>query len=273
MQCLRPIHILKNSNGYRWNNPNLDYYTVPCGKCEICLKKKREQWAFRIQEETKDAYLNSFVTLTYADEYLPEDDTSDDLKNFLKSLRNLWRKYKDVGHKFSYMAVAENGDRFGRLHFHLILSVKFEISQIDFMSDVENTWHRGNVYFGNVTPRSIRYVAKYCIKDLRDSADGQIRVFTSKQLGFAFIEKNKNHYRLNPVSYVIKENGIKLGLPRTFKEKLLTREEIQKNADEYRSLCSTEESEITERQKYFKLRSDRDSRQRYINSRKQKRLK
>jgi hypothetical protein len=45
--------------------------TVPCGKCVKCISKKRKEWAFRLNEESKDHATAYFITLTYDENHLP----------------------------------------------------------------------------------------------------------------------------------------------------------------------------------------------------------
>ena len=47
------------------------YTSVPCGKCEDCLKSKARGWAFRILKEASLYENNFFLTLTYDDDHLP----------------------------------------------------------------------------------------------------------------------------------------------------------------------------------------------------------
>ena len=81
MDCLRPVHVLnpvfkskrfKVDTEYRLLHQNEPKYVDrPCGKCLACMKRRQNDWAFRIQSETKKYPCRSFfVTLTIDDEHL-----------------------------------------------------------------------------------------------------------------------------------------------------------------------------------------------------------
>ena len=44
---------------------------IPCGKCLGCRLERARQWAIRCMHEASMYELNSFVTLTYNDKFLP----------------------------------------------------------------------------------------------------------------------------------------------------------------------------------------------------------
>lgn len=68
------------------------YILVPCGKCLLCRDKKAKDMATRATCETAAAeYPPLFVTLTYEDNYLPEDGVNKrDVQLFLKRFREIW---------------------------------------------------------------------------------------------------------------------------------------------------------------------------------------
>lgn len=61
LRCLRPISILSGSRRV----------SVPCGKCNACLKAKSLTASNKIQEHARNYKYCFFVTLTYAPEYAP----------------------------------------------------------------------------------------------------------------------------------------------------------------------------------------------------------
>lgn len=106
----------------------IDY---PCGQCLKCRINKRREWTFRLMLEMRAYDYCYFVTLTYADEYLPNryiwgykrDGTpkwtgstcKEDLTNYLKRLRY-------YAGKLRFYAVAEYGEGKGsRPHYHIIV--------------------------------------------------------------------------------------------------------------------------------------------------------
>ena len=46
---------------------------VPCGHCMVCLENRREDWATRMECESRTAAQTLFVTLTYSPEYCPDE--------------------------------------------------------------------------------------------------------------------------------------------------------------------------------------------------------
>lgn len=179
MNCLKPVKIknpryLDESYLYRVGEiktkPDM-YMYVPCGKCPLCLSRKREQWCFRLIEELKIASSAYFITLTYNDESLPQDNRVNKrhVQLFLKRFRKEIEPFK-----IRYFLVSEYGETFGRPHYHFIL--------FDFPHDVYNirevlkkTWKHCDPFMfdindsvGTVTPASINYVCKYCLSTINE---------------------------------------------------------------------------------------------------------
>ena len=76
MQCFSPIHKLNpdyadKPNQHRW-------LTFPCGKCPACVANKASQWYTRLLMQQRYSENAVFVTLTYADENLPEPRIDED---------------------------------------------------------------------------------------------------------------------------------------------------------------------------------------------------
>lgn len=137
-----------------------------CGQCMHCRVNARRLWSHRLQLESTQHAESSFVTLTYADEHLPEGGTLDPraVTLFLKRLR------KAIG-TFRYYAVGEYGDRTERPHYHLFL---FGVP-LSFAPQVQVAWPFGNIHVGTVTPDSCTYIAGYVTKKLTDRLDERLR--------------------------------------------------------------------------------------------------
>lgn len=147
----------------------------PCGRCLPCKLNKARTWQHRIMLETKSHAFSIFVTLTYAEEYVPFNMQGDlilqkkDLQKFLKRLR---RKYNAP---IRYFAVGEYGDRTDRPHYHLCI---FGMS-IEDTPCIESAWSKkheciGNIHTGNVEKESARYIAGYTIKKLTNKDDSRL---------------------------------------------------------------------------------------------------
>lgn len=211
--------------------------------------------------------MSSFVTLTYDDEHVPENFelVSDHVKKLFKGIRNSFRDKKDW---FKYLCVGEHGDSFGRCHWHFIFCCNWSFPIVDFMQLVYDYWPYGNVFFGNVTDRSIMYVAKYCVKSLRS---GDIKLLVSKKIGEKWIEFNREFLKRNLQLYVTDYQGHKLPIPRTWKNKIFTRAEYLEALDY--CLGSIEEDDITGAEEYQKRELNREKHDIYVNTRKQKLIK
>lgn len=108
---------------------------LPCTQCIGCRIDKSRQWAARCVHEASMFTDNSFITLTYNDECLPEKNQLDKthLQKFFKRLRKRHQgttavqKYDEVGNEagihfpIRYFAVGEYGDLTQRPHYHAIL--------------------------------------------------------------------------------------------------------------------------------------------------------
>lgn len=89
-----------------------NFYTVPCGKCEICRTEKSKEWATKAWCEGQMWENSCFITLTYDNEHLPEDRKlhRTHIQKFWKDLRyhlyketktaGRWRKDKETGEKY-----------------------------------------------------------------------------------------------------------------------------------------------------------------------------
>lgn len=130
-------------------------FPADCGKCIVCLKKRKNQWSYRLMEEKQYAFSSYFVTLTYTNEFVPYGDdgycaNANDHKEFIK-----WLRYYETSQKLSerleisseeyrrqlyhiheaeklkYMGVIEYGDLGDRPHWHYILFNVVDIDNID----------------------------------------------------------------------------------------------------------------------------------------------
>lgn len=126
-----------------------------CGRCINCQKNRSNLWLVRLYHEASYHEASSFVTLTYDDDHLPPGGAlvKKHVQDYLKRLRRNSKK------KIKYFLVGEFGERTHRPHYHLIL---FGISVTD--AEIKASWPHGNVHVGSVTPQSMKYVAKYCVK-------------------------------------------------------------------------------------------------------------
>lgn len=166
----------------------------------------------------------TFLTLTYNEENVSSGLIKDDLKRFIKGLRN-------DGLKFKYYACGEYGEKckglsnsygvyfpFGRPHFHLIL---FGVDSVKDLKTIQDNWSYGFIYCGSVTYDSCRYVADYVQK--KYSKDYSKDVYGDFQPPFSLMSKGiGKRYALDNKDELLKNGfmrcnkGSKVGLPRYF---------------------------------------------------------
>lgn len=152
--------------------------TVPCGRCTSCRLEHSRQWAVRCMHEASMHKANSFITLTYAPEHLPEDHSvhKEHLQKFIKRLR------KNTKEELRYFACGEYGEAKGRPHYHaIIFGYDFPDKQIHtqtkaghylYTSDMLNKcWKFGYSLIGEVTFESAAYVARYVMKKRKGKPD------------------------------------------------------------------------------------------------------
>lgn len=226
--CRRPFIIRKDK---------MDAAIVPCGKCDVCLKRRAAAWAFRLHIQDRHSISSFFVTLTYDDAFLPICDagygvSKHDLQCFFKRLRKL------SSHKISYYACGEYGGRTCRPHYHAII---FN-SNYD---DVRKAWSiqasksspavsLGHVHFLPFNDATIRYCTGYVCKSygqkLSNKLPPQFSVM-SKRLGSQYLTDAVVRYHRAGDNNFLSYQGVKIAMPRYFGERLFTAEQRKAFAD------------------------------------------
>lgn len=186
MSCYHPLTAWYsrdvNPSGKRSLVFNPDYgasapIQVSCGRCIGCRLEYSRQWAVRCVHEASLHSSNSFLTLTFSDEYLPSNHSvcKRDLQLFFKRLR------KRIGARVSYFACGEYGDLNNRPHYHVLLfGYDFPDKYLytksgDFLlyrsNLLESLWPFGHCTIGEVTFESCAYVARYVMKKYKGDLD------------------------------------------------------------------------------------------------------
>lgn len=143
---------------------------VACGRCIGCRVDRSRQWAARCVHEASLHEDNCFITLTYSDEFLPENGglQKKDFQDFFKRLRRSIEPKK-----VSFIHAGEYGDDLGRPHYHALIfghdfTDKVKIRGGDnplYSSEIlTKLWGKGICSIGALTFQSAAYVARYCIK-------------------------------------------------------------------------------------------------------------
>lgn len=220
---------------------------VPCGKCEACLQKRKNEWIFRLTKEFESSDSAYFITLTYDDDKLPKklvqiEDTIEeiqcvskrDCQLFLKRLRKSIEPFK-----IRYYLASEYGPKTLRPHYHMLLfNFPHELSNkiIDY---IENAWNNGFISVSNVNPARIAYVGSYCM-DNSTLPSHFIRNFVlcSRRpgIGYSYIDDDNivRYHTDNSVCYVTSLcNGqaYKASMPRYYRSKLF--DDVQSNKISY----------------------------------------
>lgn len=111
---------------------------------------------------------NCFITLTYADDTLPEGETlvPEHCTLFLKRLRKSVYPLQ-----FRYYLVGEYGDNSNRPHYHLSA---FGLGQ--FSADIVNSaWGKGHTLTAEFNAQTAQYVAGYTVKKMTAKDDPRLK--------------------------------------------------------------------------------------------------
>lgn len=157
MRCLNPYR--KKNPRYPEESP-LEFIDCPCGKCYPCLVNRRSDWLLRLRTESLNYNSVSFVTLTYAPEFLPPALDKKHLQDFFKRLRHHIPKLK-------YYAIGEYGTQNKRPHYHFIA-----FNDADLRYPVAVSWPYG---FTDVecpiSAAALNYVLHYHVRPKRPFGD------------------------------------------------------------------------------------------------------
>lgn len=158
------------------------------------MARRANQWIFRIQQEMKSAISAHFITLTYSDNNVPVTSNVDfegtiqtvmtlqkrDVQLFMKRLRD---KQSNSCAKIKYYCAGEYGGRTRRPHYHIILL------NAETVPSIQNSWLLGDIYFGEVTPQSIAYTAKYLQKGTITQNDKYTFEIDTREKEFSLMSK------------------------------------------------------------------------------------
>lgn len=182
----------------------------PCGQCVGCRLDHSYEMAVRCFHEQQAYVHNSFVTLTYDEDHLPEGGSlcRRDVQLFMKRLR------KRFGPAIRAYGCGEYGDVTARPHYHLILfnhhfpdrkifSGRNSEHPIFVSAELDRCWSDrtgqiGLAVIGEVTFDSIAYCARYCVKKVTGKKADQ---------HYSRLDADGRYYRLLPEFSVV-SNGI-----------------------------------------------------------------
>lgn len=187
MPCYKPI------KGWRSRHPGINggfpitfnrsesigqFLNVPCGRCIGCRIEKSEEWAARCQHEASLYQENCFITLTYADENLPEHCglNRKHFQNFMKRLRQEYQPKK-----IRFFMCGEYGTKEHRPHYHAILfnhdfpdkyihKQGYAGNNLYRSKTLEKLWKFGYSSIGEMNYKTANYVARYTLKKTRSTS-------------------------------------------------------------------------------------------------------
>lgn len=211
MQCNKPVRL-------EFYGEKTDLM-VPCGKCRACRIAHSREWAVRILHESHYYANSTFITLTYNDSKLPENESVSirEWQLFIKKLR----KKTDI--KIKYFGCGEYGETYGRPHYHgIIFGLKYD--NPEHQKWINEAWGQGFTYYGSVTYDSARYVADYIQKAFL--GEGQKEYYKGKNPPFKLVSQGiGERFCLEYQDYFkdnlgLTVNGKKMGLPKFYRKKL-----------------------------------------------------
>lgn len=152
--------------------PGVEELKIPCNQCIGCRLERSRQWAIRICHEKQFHNESCFITLTYDNEHIPENESlcQEHMTLFLKRLR---KKLEPL--KIRYFYCGEYGSKTQRPHYHLCLFgysfqsdrkvYKCTSTGILYISKtLQDLWSYGYAPFGDLTFESAAYTARYILK-------------------------------------------------------------------------------------------------------------
>lgn len=207
--------------------------TFACGQCTGCRLDRAKQWAIRCVHEAQLHDTNSYITLTYSDDHLPELSSLRlrDFQLFMKRLRKA--RAPEKVRFFHCGEYGYSGKRGINPHYHAILfGTSFEDlkpwkknKQGDWLyksDELEDLWELGSCSAGAVTFQSAAYVARYIMKKVTgekadDYYDGRTPdyITMSRRPGIGSEWILQFHKDIYPHDYVVIE-GRKLKPPRYY---------------------------------------------------------
>lgn len=142
-----------------------------CGQCLGCRMARSMELGLRLEHESQFHDQSWFITLTYADENLPEANSlkANHMSIFIKALR------QDTRQKIRFFGAGEYAPDTLRPHYHLIIfgldlpdriyAGTSDAGNVFFRSEtISKAWrHRGRIQVDSVSPATMQYVTKYHI--------------------------------------------------------------------------------------------------------------
>lgn len=233
-------HIRGQRLGYR-------KIAVPCQKCDGCLLERSKSWAVRCMHEAQLHDRNCFITLTFSDEWLPQDMSlhHKDFADFMKRFKShvAYHEGSSVADAIRRYHCGEYGELYGRPHHHAcIFGYDFSDKYIWKTSNgvplyrsptLEKLWPYGYSSIGSVTFESAAYVARYIMKKVTHNQADEHYKFVHPYTGKVYQRKpeynsmsrrpglargwfDKYAADVYPGDFVVIRDGVKIKPPRYY---------------------------------------------------------
>lgn len=216
-----------------------------------CLSRKRNAWAFRLQNEAKNAQTSVFITMTYDVDNVPLSDKlvptlcKRDIQLFMKRLRKM---LPDCN--LRYYIIGEYGPNTCRPHYHgLIFNLPYENKdqELKLKNQLYTCWKKGFVMLGTVTEASIQYCTKYMITSNDDkkqygyyNLEHPFALMSRRPgLGISYLTSEMIEFHNNSKIrrfYSVLKGGNKTALPRYYSDKIFNPEQKEAHRIECQKL-------------------------------------
>ncbi len=162
-----PVDLYKSSISLRPWDVSRQYLLVPCGKCEECLRKARNDWYVRLERELsrgRKSHTDSiFITITISPKYYESafNNPSSFIRKFNERIRHKFGS--SIKHAFfqEFGKHPKTGD-VPRLHFHgFLFHCGFRYNDIR-----KAVGDLGFLWMARASHKRARYVVKYVVKEL-----------------------------------------------------------------------------------------------------------
>lgn len=164
--CIEELHHLRDYEIKRF----------PCRQCLPCRWERTNEWSLRCKLEAQRYKNNLFVTLTYGREgHIGVELSKTDLSRFIHTLREHFRRKFGLT-EIRFFGCGEYGKETLRPHYHLILFNCPRFGDEKFYKKdkagfplykskiLEHIWGKGFCSIGEVSDKSIDYVARTLVK-------------------------------------------------------------------------------------------------------------
>lgn len=206
-------------------DPNTgEIYTVSCRRCDECIATRRHGWVSRAMAEKASNPYAACIALTYSDETPEGRDGARmfcyaDVRLFMARLRRAAayeakKQRWNIVPKIRFLCAGEQGDRYGRCHWHLIIYSNFDLAKIgkfrlrghlvthrhDMVTVGKrkrrlnwSLWPYGFMTLQEPDEGGMAYVLSYCLKDqfTHERSEGTMREAKSENFATGLFRMSK----------------------------------------------------------------------------------